>query len=163
MADNGEHNQNVLESALALRTARAIDEHIGRVEGVQRLAIEETLKDNEDLREQIVRAQAKTADLMNEFTSNQSTLLAEVSKLLADVSSLFVAMKDFTVPKTEVTLEAAPVTVNVPTPKLTVSPEINVPETKVVIDQKSETKQKPIKGATITHSDGSQSTVAIQR
>jgi len=79
------------------------------------------------------------------------------------VSSLFVAMTKFSIPATEVTLDAAPVTVNVPTPQITVRPDITTPEPTVVI-QKDDTKaQKPIKSATITHSDGSQSSVTIQR
>lgn len=164
--DNVAHgfNSDAIEAALAIRTARAVTDHIERVEGVQRLAVEETLKDNEELREQILRAQAQIVDKLTEFLERHGSLAGQLGSLVEQVAGLFEALRQFKPPRTEVTLEQQPVNVQVETPQISVTPEINMPEPKVVIETTKEgPKAPPIKSAVINHSDGSQSTITIKR
>lgn len=149
MADtNGDQSMDPLKAALAVKTARAIDEHLGHVRQMTRLALEDNLKDTEEFRNQVMQGHDESIQLMRQLIVQLSSMLDFVKTLAIPTETTF-------------KIEEQPVTVNLPETRVTVRPNITVPEIalpepKVIIDKP---EQNYPKGAVIHHSDGTQSKV----
>lgn len=138
-------NQKILDAALAIRSARAVDEHLAAIgnANVQRLALEQ-----ETLRDAVMAGAVAQREV------------AEKLEILIDVMRQLLTTPPVVNVEAPQALPALPapqaVTVTVPKDAVEVKPVINVPATKVIIQKPERTIPRYV---TITHSDGSMSTL----
>lgn len=154
MADNN----RIFDTALQIRSARAVDDYLGSV----RMALEESQENNltavRALRDEMVEGQQA-------FLESQNQLVDAVREFMGQMTDLVAALGDLTpvvnIPETKVTLQQQPVQVNVPKTTVNVKPTVvNIPEPKVTVEMPE--KKLPDR-LTIKHSDGTQSTIEFGR
>lgn len=153
---------NVLEAALAIRSARAVeDAYTG-----SRMALERTTEDNVQasraLRDEMV-------DLVGQMLEQQQAILSSQEQLIGQLVAMTTVLTErlsepvvVNVPQQQVTLEQQPVTVNVPKSTVQVNPVINpvVKAPDVVVEAAERTLPKRI---TIKHSDNTTSTIEFTK
>lgn len=153
------NDRHITETALAIRSARAMQDstqamgdYLGTAQEAMNLALSQSNPEGLDsLRDAIVDLHRTSLEMQEQLVSS----IADMVAALRDADPLVV-----NVPETNLTLQQQPVTVNLPkAAPVQVNPVIKVPATKVVIDKK---EHKVPKRATITHSDGTTSIIKIE-
>ena len=149
-------NGDVIQSALAIRAARAIDDHLREVATVKRMQLENQI-------EEILEFQRQYVAQREDSQAEHAALIESVTEALRRL--ITIAENPPVPPDTRVTLDQQPVTVNVPPltvnvplpeakPAVTFSPVVTIPESQVVIDRPNAPTR-----ATIKHSDGTRSEI----
>lgn len=151
---NGKHNQtdDVLTTAMAVKTAQAIDTHLGNVQQITRMALDESTDAVQSMRDEVIESLRKTNEL-------NASLIEQLAELLTFFKDHVAQVPIVNVPQANVTLEQQPITINVPKSAISVNPVVNVPEAQIKIDH------LPVElptSATINHSDGTQSTIRFK-
>jgi hypothetical protein len=143
----------LLANGLAIKTARAIQEHLERAGNVHRMQTEQQLGEVLEFRDEFRRVVA-------EEKSAQEIM---IEKLTTAIDRLVtVSEREPKQVPVQVTLDSQPVNVNVPekavkAPTVRFEPQITVPEATVTV----EASKAPTK-ATIKHSDGTMSTIEFK-
>ncbi len=148
-------NEQILDTAIQIRSQREAAKAVHDYVGSMRLALEDVQATNVEmvrkLRDQMVELQQQNAEGMLSLTEAISDLVAAIAAIEPVVVN---------VPETTIQLEQQPVVVNVPKSAVNSKPVINLPEPKVVIDRQ---ESKLPKNLRINHSDGTQSTIEFGR
>ena len=100
------NSEDLIQSAIALRTARAIDEHLANMSSIKRLQVENQIEEVLSFRDEYQTKQANA--------EMQEAMLTRIIEALAKLIYLAENPPKWTPPPTQVTLEQQPVTVNVP-------------------------------------------------
>ena len=147
MADNDQ----ILDTAIQIRSQRGVGKAVEDYVGAMRLALEDVQSTNVEmvrrLRDEMVELQQQNAEALLALTEGISDLVSAIAAIEPVVVN---------VPETILQLEQQPVTVNVPRSAVQSKPVINLPEPKVVIDRPESKLPKSLR---IKHSDGTQSTI----
>ena len=146
---NGEPSpaDDILTTAMAVRTADSIDQHLGNVQHITRMALDDSTNAVQTMRDEVI-------DSLRETNEMNAKLIEQLSELLTFFKQWVPTTPIVNVPHTNVTLNQQPVEVNVPKAALSFNPTVNVPEVQVRIDRPPMDLPKT---ATVKHSDGSQS------
>lgn len=150
---NGQPDQpdDMLTTAMAVRTADAIDKHLNTVQQVTRLALDESRDSVQTMRDEVIESLRQANEL-------NAKLIEQMAMLIDFFKDHVASPPVVNVPQANVTMTQQPVTVNVPTAAVQVAPKITVPEAQIVIDRP---EPKLPTTATISHSDGTQSTISF--
>lgn len=153
------NDRHITETALAIRSARAMQDstqamgdYLGTAQEAMNLALSQSNpKGLDSLRDAIVDLHQTSLEMQEKLVSS----IADMVAALRDADPLVV-----NVPETKLTMEQQPVTVNVPkAAPIKVNPVIKVPQTKVVIEKPD---RKVVKRAIIKHSDGTTSEIEFK-
>jgi len=148
------NGDDLIQSAIALRTARAIDEHLTNMSAIKRMQVENEIEEVLAFRDQYLSQQANK--------EVQESTLTKIIEALSRLIYLAEHPPKFAPPPTQITLEQQPVTVNIPKgtdtkPVVNFSPVVTIPESQVVIDR----PEMPMR-AVIKHSDGTRSEIEFK-
>jgi hypothetical protein len=153
MSDKNQNDNDrtgkLIRDAVALTSARAVDEHLRSVESARRLALDQQQEDMQTLRDEIIESQQRSFE-------SQQKLIEQMTEILSFFREFLPNPVNVNVPETRLTLTQQPVTVNVPKASIAFNPNVMIPE--IVIPER-----KMPERATIKHSDGSMSTVEFGR
>ncbi len=159
--DNDNEQQQIVNAALAVRSMRMFNDHLGfarfAVEDAQRKSIESVREVRDEMAEQLTS-----------LLRSQTKLIEQISEMMALMQERLAQAPVVNIPQQRVILQQQPVTVNVEKPQVVVQPQINpvvkgpdvvvnVPEKDVIV----QTPEKPSKFI-ITHSDGTKSTLEVK-
>ncbi len=161
--DNDNEQQQIVNAALAVRSMRMFNEHLGlaqfAVGDAQRKSIESVREVRDEMAEQLTS-----------LLRSQTKLIEQIAEMMALMQERLAQAPVVNIPQQRVILQQQPVTVNVEKPQVVVQPQINpvvkgpdvvvnVPEKDVIVNQPE--RQMPSKFV-ITHSDGSKSTLEVK-
>jgi len=151
-----DNSRKLIERATAIQKARnaadtvnLVRQHLEGADEIRRLGLEDTLKETQALRDEMLA-------MKSDALSDQRELMDRMLELLKSIRNHVITPPIVNVPKASVTLQQQPVQVNVPAPKVTVTPTTTVPAAEVVVQT---TQNKLPTTATIKHSDGTQSKI----
>lgn len=150
---NGEPNQpnDLMATAMAVRTADAIEQHLGNVQQITRMALDESRDSVQTMRDEVIESLRQANELQGELIKQMAQLIDFFKEHVATPPVV-------NVPQANVTMSQQPVVVNIPEAAVQVAPKITIPEAQIVIDRP---EPKLPTTATIIHSDGTQSTISF--
>ena len=148
MSENNNRAEKLLNDAVMIRTARAVDDSLRNIESARRLALDQAQDDMAQMREDMI-------EMQREAVEAQRRLIEQMTELLSFFREFLPNPVQVNVPETRLTLTQQPVTVNVPKAAIEFRPNVTVPE--IIIPDRP-----PPSRALIKHSDGTQSTVEFR-
>jgi hypothetical protein len=142
-----------MKRAMLLTMKNGVREHLDQLNEATRMALDDTLEQSQQIREEVLALQRAAIEQQNEMMRQQMESHASLVKAFAEVVSALESKlsKPVSIPRTIVKLEQQPVNVKVDAPVIT------LPEPSVVIKESDNKNQ--IRSARITHSDRTQSTI----
>lgn len=143
----------MLEQALAIKSARAFQDHLESVKNIQQMAL-----DNNTEQLASVAGRQDVVEAMMEANQKSNEQLLQMMSRFVDMLEALQGVFARPLPPQAVTLEQQPVVVNVPKAAIEFSPQVNVPESQVTVHQQQDIPTK----AEIRHSDGMRSTITFK-
>jgi len=157
----------IFNAALAVRSARAVDDYVGSIRMAHQEMQQTTIETTQALRDEMAERQLQTSEMQLQTSEMQERTLEAMQAMIDQMAQLMTFLADrlsepvvVNLPETRLRMDQQPVTVNVPKAVIQVNPVINAPKPSVVIE-KAESKLP--KRITIKHSDGTQSTIEITK